>query len=118
VAGVKRRRLDEYDLVQQLQLQARLGWLRDVLGKTGYTHDAMDADPETVEWLDASRTRFDYPSGFYIYNQDKRTAGEIRHGWMWRYNAEGAVEWVCRHNGMPPLVAALERGPSAAPEQN
>ena len=89
-----------------------------MLVKTGYSHDAVDADPETVEWIDASHTRFNYPTGYYIYDQDARTAGEIRHGWMLRYNAEGAVEWACRHNGMPPLVVALERCPSASPERN
>jgi len=115
---VKRRRLEDYELVVQFQLEARLGWMRELLARTGYSHVCMDKDPESAEWLDAATVRFGYGDTTYRFNSDTNTAGEIRGGLMWNYGPDGKVRWACRPNGMPPLVAALERGPSASPERN
>ena len=115
---MRRRRLEDYELTMQFQLRARLGWLRELLAKTGYVHACQNKDPESAEWLDAATVRFGYGDTTYRFNSDTNTAGEIRGGWMWSYDADGKVRWACRHSAMPPLVVALERGPSASPERN
>lgn len=98
---MRRRRLEDYELTAQFQLRARLGWLRELLAKTGYSHRCMDKDPESAEWLDAGTVRFGYPDAAYRFNSDTKTAGEIRGGWMWSYDADRKVRWACRHNAMP-----------------
>ena len=118
VAGVKRRQLDEYEFVQELQLRARLGWLRELLAKTGYSHVCQDEEPLDAEWLDAATARFGYGDAVYYFNSDAKTAGEIRHGWMWSFGAEGEVRWCCRADTMRTLVVALERGPPPNPKRN
>jgi len=113
-----RRRLEDYELTAQFQLRARLGWMRELLAKTGYSHSCMDKDPESAEWIDAANVSFSYADAVYRFNTDAKTAGEIRGGLMWSFDSDGKVRWVCRPNAMPPLVAARERGPGASPERN
>ena len=115
------RRLEDYPLDQMFQLRARWERLVDILSKTGRIHPCELEEPHGAEWSGPVLARFSYPGVTYFYNMDANTAGEVRDGYLWNYDGEGAVMWMTRNVPVGkdwPLGIVREQEPTPNPDRN